>query len=60
MLGLIFAVVVIGLIAWALITYVPMPQPFQGLVIILALLLALSLVLGGGGLGGLHLGHAFQ
>ena len=58
LLSLLLLIVVVGLIVWALITYVPMPQPFQGLVIIVALIAVLVIIFGDGGLGGgLHFGR---
>ncbi len=53
MLGLILTIAVFGLIVWAVITYIPMPQPFQGIIIILAILVLVAIVFGGGHLGGL-------
>lgn len=53
MLGLILTIAIIGLIVWAIITYVPMPQPFQGIIIIIAILVVAFAVFGGtGSLGG--------
>lgn len=60
MLGLILTIAVIGLIVWAVITYVPMPAPFQGLIILVAILILIFALFGGnlGGCGtGLGLRH---
>lgn len=48
MLGLILTIAVVGLIVWAVITYIPMPQPFQGIIVIVAVLFLIFAVFGGG------------
>lgn len=58
MIATLFLIAVIGIIVYVLITYLPMPEPFKGLIIILGVLAALVAVLGGGfGGEGLHLGR---
>lgn len=50
---LLLIIAIIGLIAWAITTVVPMPQPFKTLIIVVALLLCLFVVykaFGGGSL----------
>lgn len=47
-MGLILTIVIVGFIVWALITYVPMPQPFQGLVILAAILMLAVMLFGSG------------
>lgn len=52
MLGLILPIAIIGLLVWAIITYIPMPQPFQGIIVIIAILALVAMVFGGvGGIG---------
>jgi hypothetical protein len=53
MLGLILTIAVVGFIVWAIITYIPMPQPFQGVIILVAILIIVFALFGGGELGGL-------
>ena len=50
---LLLAIAIIGAAAWALITYVPMPQPFRGIIIVVAALFCLVIVLQA--FGGLNL-----
>ncbi len=59
MLEMILVIAVIGVLVYVVITYLPMPEPFKGFIIILGVLLALAVVLGGiSNLGGgLHLGR---
>lgn len=45
MLGLLVGVVVIGVIVWAVTTYIPLPQPFRGIVMVIGILFCLLLVL---------------
>jgi len=56
MLGLILTIAIIGLIVWAIITYLPMPAPFQGIIVIIAVLVVAFAVFGGGNLGGIGCG----
>lgn len=48
MLGLILTIAVIGFIVWAIITYIPMPQPFQGIIVLIAILVVVFALFGGG------------
>lgn len=52
MLGLILTIAVIGLIVWAITTYIPMEPVFKGFIILIAILVVVF-ALFGGGLGGL-------
>lgn len=56
-MGLIVAIVVLGFLCWLLVTYVPMPAPFPALVIVVAVLLLLGMLFGGGAFSGLHFGR---
>lgn len=51
MISLILTIAILGLLVWAIITYVPMPQPFQGIIVIIAVLVVVAMLLGGGGVG---------
>ena len=48
MLSLILTIAVVGFIVWAIITYIPMPQPFQGIIILVAILVIVFALFGGG------------
>lgn len=41
---LIFLIAIIGLLAWAITTYVPMPPPFKGIIIVVLVLFCLLLL----------------
>lgn len=57
MLGLIFTIAIVGFLVWAVINYVPMPQPFQGIIILVAILVVVFALFGGGlGLGSIGCG----
>lgn len=45
MIELLIGIVVIGVIVWALTTYIPMAQPFRGIVMVVGVLLCLLLLL---------------
>ncbi len=51
MISLILTVVLIGFVAWLLVTLVPMPAPFPRVVIAIACVLALLAVLNAFGVG---------
>lgn len=44
-IGLIALLAIMGLITWLLVTYVPMPQQFRGLIIIVSVIIAIVIVL---------------
>lgn len=52
LIALIIILVVIGLLAWAFWTYVPVAQPFKGIVMFLIILLGCLLILNAAGLLG--------
>jgi uncharacterized protein YhhL (DUF1145 family) len=59
MIGLIIAVIVVGLLVWFVNTYLPLPAPFKTLIWVLAVIGILVYALQafgvfGGGLGGGH------
>lgn len=54
MLELLLLIAVLGFVCWLLITYVPMPPPFQALIVLIAVLI-IVFTLFGGGLGSLGL-----
>lgn len=45
LLGLLLVLVLLGVLAWALTAYIPMPPPIRGLVIVACTLVAILLVL---------------
>lgn len=45
MLSLILTIAVIGIIVWAVITYIPMPEPFKKAIIIITAICVLAFVL---------------
>lgn len=49
-MGLILTIVLLGFLVWALITYVPMPPPFRGLVILVAIFMVVFMIFGSGAL----------
>lgn len=52
LVALIIILIVIGLLAWAFWTYVPVSQPFKGIVMFLIILLGCLLILNAAGLLG--------
>lgn len=51
-IGLIALLAIMGLITWLLVTYVPMPQQFRGLIIIVSVIIAIVIVLNAFGIFG--------
>lgn len=49
-LVLLIVLAVIGVFAWCLTTYVPMPAPIRGIIIVIAVIVALLIVLNAFGL----------
>jgi hypothetical protein len=45
MISLIVTLAIIGLIAWAIVTYVPMPQPIKTLIIIVVVVCCIIIVI---------------
>lgn len=45
LLGLLLVLVLLGVLAWALTTYIPMPQPIKGLIVVVCTLVAILFVL---------------
>ena len=60
MIGLLLMLALLGVIAWALVTYVPMPQGIKTLIIVVTIVCAFLYVLSafGVGLPNLNLPHA--
>ena len=50
MIGLIIYIALLGLITWAVITYVPMPPPFKTAITIVAVILLILIILSAFGL----------
>lgn len=46
LLSLIVYIAIIGLIVWAIITIVPMPQPFKTVIVVIGALVCLLILLG--------------
>ena len=38
MIGLIITIAFVGCIVWAITTYIPMPKPFKGIIIVIAVI----------------------
>lgn len=53
MLGVILTIAILGFICWAVINFVPMPQPFQGIIILVAVLIVVVALFDGGVFGSL-------
>lgn len=52
LVGLLLAVALIGVIAWAIVTFIPMPAPFKTLVVAVAGIVAILVILRAFGLLG--------
>jgi hypothetical protein len=55
-IGLLLIIAIIGLIAWALVKFVPMPQPIQTLLVIAACIIIILIMLNAFGLLNMNLG----
>ncbi len=56
LITLIILIAVIGFIVWAVITYIPMPQPFKTGIVVLAVVVLLLFVLSLFNLPNIHVG----
>lgn len=50
MIGLILTLALLGLIAWAIVTYIPMPQPIKTLIVIVIVVFCILIVVNAFGL----------